>query len=465
LLICKGAYEEVLALCSNIRLGGETFGLGQDHVQDLSKRVGTFNSDGFRAVLVATKEILDIGNDETTFDGLDTDMTVEGLLTFLDPPKDDAKASISRLQELGIDVRVLTGDNIGVAMKICRDLEIVKEYDEEHTQAISGPDLSKLVDSEFHDVVKHCKVFAKLTPSQKGQVITSLREKHGEVVGMLGDGINDCVALRFADAGISVDSGANVAKDCSDIILTKKQLSIIVDSVVVGRTTQGNTSVPFPPNFSSKLIMSSIKYIKVVFSSNFGNILSVLIACSWVPFQATTGLQLLIGGLLYEISQLAIPWDRMDPEYLAVPTKWSVWDLLRFITIQGPLSSLLDVASFCLNWFFYKLRDPKNETAVKTFQTHWYLQGLLTQVLVVHLIRTAKLPIIQSRPTKLLVFSSVLVLAVGFALPYIPPIANPMHFTKPENTFLGFLVAEMMFYAVVVEITKRIQLKLFKRWL
>jgi len=178
-----------------------------------------------------------------------------------------------------------------------------------------------------------------------------------------------------------------------------------------------------------------------------------------------TGLQLLIGGLLYEISQLAIPWDRMDPEYLAVPTKWSVWDLLRFITIQGPLSSLLDVATFCLNWFFYRLRDKNNEDAVKTFQTHWYLQGLLTQVLVVHLIRTAKLPIIQSRSTKPLVFSSVVVLAVGFALPYIPPIAKAMHFTKPENTFLGFLIAEMTFYAVVVEITKRIQLNAFKRWL
>jgi len=244
LLICKGAYEEVLALCSNIRLGGETFALSQHHVQDLSKRVGKFNSGGYRAVLVATKEIPDIGNDDTNLDGFDSGMVVEGLLTFLDPPKDDAKSSIARLQELGIDVRVLTGDNIGVAMKICRDLEIIKECDEEHIQAISGPDLSKLEDSEFHGVIKRCKVFAKLTPSQKGQVITSLREKHGEVVGMLGDGINDCVALRFADAGISVESGANVAKDCSDIILTKKDLSIIVDSVVVGRITQGNTSVP-----------------------------------------------------------------------------------------------------------------------------------------------------------------------------------------------------------------------------
>jgi Mg2+-importing ATPase len=240
-LVCKGAYEEVLALCSNIRLGGDTFPLGQDRATDLSKRVTAFNSDGYRVVLVASREVREIIDKETNFDGYDEGMTVEGLLTFLDPPKDDAKASIARLQGLGVDVRVLTGDNIGVAMKVCRDLEIVKDFDEEHTQAISGPELAQLEADEFHAIVKHCKIFAKLTPSQKGQVISSLREKHGEVVGMLGDGINDCVALRFADAGISVDAGANVAKDCADVILTRKELSIIVDSVVVGRTTQGNT--------------------------------------------------------------------------------------------------------------------------------------------------------------------------------------------------------------------------------
>lgn len=247
LLVCKGAYEEVLDLCSKIRLAGEIFDLGQDHVLELNKRVAALNSQGYRVVLVATKELLDMANDETNFDGLDNGMTIEGLLTFLDPPKADAKSSIARLQGLGIDVRVLTGDNLGVAMKICRDLEIGKEIDEENKQAISGAELAKLNDSEFHEVVKHCKVFAKLTPCQKGRVITSLKEKHSEVVGMLGDGINDGVALRYADVGISVDTGTNVAKNCADVILTEKALSIIVDCVLVGRNTQGNTYVcPLP---------------------------------------------------------------------------------------------------------------------------------------------------------------------------------------------------------------------------
>lgn len=179
--------------------------------------------------------------DDDNLEGLGCNMIVEGFLTFLDPPKDDAKASIAPLQELGVDVRVLTGDNIAVAMKVCRSLDLVKDANEENIQAITGPDLAKLEDTDqFHHVVKHCKIFAKLTPSQKGQVVMSLKGQ-GEVVDMLGDGISDCVALRFADAGISVDTGANVAKDCADVILTEKELSIIVNCVVTGRLTHGNT--------------------------------------------------------------------------------------------------------------------------------------------------------------------------------------------------------------------------------
>lgn len=242
MLICKGAFEEVFSLCTRIRVGTEAVRLSDEHRQHLSKRAGAFNADGDRVILVATREVLDHElEDDDSLEGLDFNMTVEGFLTFLDPPKNDAKASIARLQELGVDVRVLTGDNLAVAMKVCRSLDLVNDADEENIQAITGPDLAKLEDTdEFNRVVKHCKVFAKLTPSQKGQVVMSLKGQ-GEVVGMLGDGVNDCVALRFADAGISVDTGANVAKDCADVILTEKELSIIVDCVVTGRLTHGNT--------------------------------------------------------------------------------------------------------------------------------------------------------------------------------------------------------------------------------
>lgn len=241
LLICKGAFEEVSSLCTHIRLENETVALDSALLHEFTQRVAAYNNDGYRVIVVATRDIQDDDMAQEDFHGLDENMTVEGLLSFLDPPKDDAKASIERLQELGVDVRILTGDNLGVALKVCRTLGIVQEVDEGGMQTITGPDLAKMeATDEFDAVVKHCKVFAKLTPNQKGRVVMSLKNA-GEVVGMLGDGINDCVALRFADAGISVDSGMNVAKDCADVILTLKELSIIVDCVVTGRITHGNT--------------------------------------------------------------------------------------------------------------------------------------------------------------------------------------------------------------------------------
>jgi Mg2+-importing ATPase len=241
LLICKGAAEEMYSLCDRVRLGKEAVAFDNQARDELCKRAGAFNSEGYRAVLVASRVIEDNEMEgHPTFQGLDSDMVLEGILTFLDPPKDDAKVSLAQLQELGVDVRILTGDNLDVAMKVCRTLETVKEVDEENVLAINGQDLAKLEGEEFDHLVKHCKVFAKLTPQQKGQVIMSLK-KQGEIVGMLGDGINDCVALRDADAGISVDTGANASKDCADVVLTQKQLSIIVDCVRIGRITQGNT--------------------------------------------------------------------------------------------------------------------------------------------------------------------------------------------------------------------------------
>ncbi len=241
LLICKGAFEEVFSLCTHIRIGNDVLGLNEALGKELTTRAAKFNDGGYRVILVATREIqsYELG-EEQQLEGLDTRMTIEGLLTFLDPPKDDARASIQRLQELGVDVRVLTGDNLGVALKVCRTLNLVREVEEGEVQAMTGPQLANIDDPvAFDRVVKHCKVFAKLTPTQKGQVVMSLKGQ-GEVVGMLGDGINDCVALRFADAGISVDSGMNVAKDCADIILTQKELSIVVDCVITGRITHGN---------------------------------------------------------------------------------------------------------------------------------------------------------------------------------------------------------------------------------
>jgi Mg2+-importing ATPase len=449
-LICKGAFDEVSSLCTHIRFGKDAVKLDPQSRQELSKRAAAFNDDGYRVILVATREVLAYELEEgDNLTDLDTNMVVEGLLTFLDPPKDDAKASIARLQELGVDVKVLTGDNLGVAMKVCRSLELVNEVDEEHVQAINGPDLAKLEGTdEFHTVVKHCKIFAKLNPSQKGQVIMSLKSQN-EVVGMLGDGINDCVALRFADAGISVDTGANVAKDCADIILTEKKLSIIVDCVVTGRITHGNT----------------IKYIKMVSSSNFGNVFSILAASAWLPFDPMSSLQILIQNLLYDISQIAIPWDRMDADYLATPKRWDVKDLLRFVIILGPTSSTIDMCTFLLNWFYYDIRTVDNTIGVKVFHTHWFLEGLLTQTLIVHLLRTAKIPVIQSRAAKVLVASTMSIMAVGLAIPYIPSVRDALGMMTPKSSFMGFLAVELVVYCLEVHVVKLVYVRVWGRWL
>jgi Mg2+-importing ATPase len=240
LLVCKGAFEEVSSLCTHIRFGTKAVTLAAKHRQSLIQRARDFNADGYRVVLVATRQVQDDELDDEQRGDLDTDLTVEGLLTFLDPLKPDSKASIHRLQELGVDVRVLTGDNLAAALKLCHALDIARTASESGVQAITGPDLARLEGEDFDRAVKTCKVFAKLTPSQKGEVILSLKAQ-GEVVGMLGDGINDCVALRSADTGISVHSGVNVTKDYADIVLTQKELSIVVDCVVTGRITHGNT--------------------------------------------------------------------------------------------------------------------------------------------------------------------------------------------------------------------------------
>ena len=449
LLICKGAFEEVMALCPTIRDGAASASASTENRQGLLKQVTELNNDGYRVILVATKEIdeRDISDEDSLMDA-DRDMTVEGLLTFLDPPKEDAAPSIHRLQTLGVEVKVLTGDNLGVAMKVCRSLDLIQEADEGAIQAINGPDLASLKGEEYDEVVKTCRVFAKLTPNQKGEVVLRLKAI-GKCVGFLGDGINDSVALRFADVGISVDTGANVAKECADVILTEKALGIIVDCVTTGRITHGNT----------------IKYIKMVASSNFGNVFSILIASAWLPFEPMTALQILIQNLLYDISQIAIPWDRMDEEYLLEPHQWNTKDLLRFIVVFGPTSSTIDMCTFCLNWFYYGIRTADDHSALARFHTHWFLEGLLTQTIIVHLLRTAKIPVFQSRAAKVLVATTVTIMLIGFLFPYIPPFAHALQLIRPTNSFIGFLAAELVLYCVEVQLVKMLYIKFTGVWL
>ncbi|CAL3962385.1 unnamed protein product [Diplocarpon coronariae] len=451
LLVCKGAFEEVLALCSRIRCGPEAENMNEQQLLCLSKRVAYYNAQAYRVVLVATRKIsvADMSSNAGCFTGLDNEMTIEGFLTFLDPLKDDAKASVTQLQELGVDVRILTGDNLGVAISVSRSLDLGQQLEEDQPICISGPDLAKVQDpEEFNKLVKHCKIFAKLTPAQKGQVIESLQEQ-GEVVGMVGDGINDAIALNTADVGISVDTGANIAKQSADIVLGEKELSKIIDAVTIGRITHGNI----------------MKYIKLILAANFGNVISVLIASTWFPFDPISPSQMVLQNLLYDFGQIAIPFDNIDPEYLAKPHQLSIWDLLRFILCIGPVTSTIDIGTFLLNTYYYGLGSPGNNSGIREFQCNWFIQGLISQTLVVYITRTAKIPFLQGHPSTAVVLSTLLVSGIGFAIPYIPPFARALNLVQPEGSFVGILVALLVLYAAAMQIAKMVYMRTWNRWL
>lgn len=452
MLICKGAFDEVLGLCARVRRGPKEAALDGTMKRALVVQAERLAGSGFRVLLVATKTVPEFRADDHSDEllgTLESSMTLEGMLTFLDPVKDDAADSVARLRQAGVETKVLTGDNLAVALHVCQAIRLGDGGDvSDDVEAVTGPELARLEGDAFDDAVRRCRVLAKLTPSQKGQVIRRLR-RLGHCVGMLGDGVNDCVALRAADVGISVDSGSRAAKDAADVILTEKGLDVVGDAVRVGRVTQGN----------------SIKYVKMVASSNFGNVFSILVASAWLPFTPMSGLQLLVQNLLYDVSQIAIPWDRMDEEYLEAPRRWATRDLLRFIVVLGPTSSVIDMATFCAGWFLYGVRTADDEAAVSLFRTHWFLQGLLTQTLIVHLLRTAKVPVVQSRAAPGLVASTCAVMAVGFTIPWVPPLRDVLGMAQPASSFVGILAALLAAYCVEVQLVKMVYVRVFGVWL
>jgi Mg2+-importing ATPase len=452
-LICKGAFEEISALCTHYRAqnGTPVHLRTMRHLLTLT-RADKLNDEGYRVLGVATRlvpEELDPKSLDTK--NLESGMILEGIITFADPPKESSFESIDYLQRMGVQVKILTGDNVRVATRVCRSLNLSTDPSDPECggiEAITGPRLAQLSTIDFREAVRSSTIFAKLTPAQKGEVIICLKEL-GHVVGMLGDGINDCVALRAADVGISVDTAVPLAKDCADVILTEKDLSIIVSGVKIGRLTQGN----------------SVKYIKMVASSNFGNVVSIFIASLWLPFQPMTSLQLLLQNLLYDISQIALPWDTMDNEYLEVPQQWDTKDLVRFILVFGPTSSVIDVLTFVLGRFYYGVQDATDIVGVQLFHTHWFLQGLLTQTLIVHLLRTSRIPFLQSRASIALIISTITIMGIGISIPYIEPVATMLQMVRPANSFLGFLFAELVLYCLMVQGAKMTYIRAFRRWL
>ena len=387
-LICKGAVEEIFSICTRAEIAGEIETLVPEDLLRIQDVTLALNEDGFRVIAVAYKESIEPKRAYNVAD--ESGMTLLGYIAFLDPPKETAAQAIARLHEHGVAVKVLTGDNDTVTRKICSEVGL------EVSHIILGRDLEAMSDEELADKAETTSVFAKLSPDQKARVIRALHRK-GHVVGFLGDGINDGPALKAADVGISVDTAVDIAKESADIILLEKNLLVLEQGVLEGRKVFGNI----------------VKYIKMGASSNFGNMFSVLGASLFLPFVPLAPIQVLVNNLLYDFSQIAISTDNVDPEYMLQPRRWDLRNIGWYMLVIGPLSSVFDYVTFGVLIYYYGAWHDE-----KLFQTGWFIESIVSQTLIVHVIRTGKVPFLQSWPSWPLLFTTMAVCAVGMWLPF-----------------------------------------------
>ncbi|MFI5310682.1 MAG: magnesium-translocating P-type ATPase [Gemmatimonadales bacterium] len=435
-LICKGAVEEVLAVCRFANDEGRVCELEAERRADAMDLVAELNEDGFRTVAVAYRDFDPSHGPYAVAD--ESHMTLAGFIGFLDPPKESAAPALNALAQQGVKVKILTGDNDLVSRKVCHDVGLVVDH------IVLGSELAGLDDAAVGEIADQHIVFAKLTPDDKVRIVRALRAR-GHTVGFMGDGINDAGALREADVGISVDSAVDIAKESADIILLEKSLMVLEEGVVEGRKTFGNT----------------IKYIKMTASSNFGNVFSVLIASAFLPFLPMLPIQLLTINLLYDFSQASIPWDNMDPEYVAVPRKWRADDIGRFMLFIGPTSSVFDIATFALMWYVFAAHDVAHQAL---FQSGWFIESLLTQTLIVHMIRTAKTPFIQSRAAPPVLVLTAVIIACGLALPF-SPLGPKVGLVALPASYFAWLLAILLAYAALVQVVKGWYIRRFDTWL
>ena len=425
LLICKGAVEEVFAVSSHGRAGGESFALDDSHLAALRRSVDELNGDGFRVIAVAVKELP--ASQCACGLGDESDLLLVGYVAFLDPPKESAARAIAALARHGVAVKVLTGDNEAITRKICRDVGLPAE------RILSGAALEGLADAQVAALAEPTQVFVRLSPTQKAAVVAAL-QKGGHVVGFLGDGINDGAALKAADVGISVDSAVDIAKESADLILLEKSLLVLDAGVMEGRKVFGNV----------------IKYIRMGASSNFGNMFSVIGASAWLPFLPMAPVQVLTNNLLYDFSQTAIPTDEVDEEYLARPRRWEIGNIGRFMLAIGPISSLFDYATYGTMYCLFGARTPAQAAL---FQTGWFVESIISQTLIIHVIRTSRLAFIESRASMPLMLTSLGVCAVGAMLPY-SPFAAALGFVPLPPLFWPILALMVLAYLALTHFMK-----------
>ncbi len=435
-LITKGAVEEMLAICSFVEVEGQVKAIGADERRLAMATYEKYNADGLRMLAVAQKN--EVPDEEHFSVSDESNMVLIGFVGFLDPPKESAQSAIETLREHGVRTVVLTGDSEGVALKVCEKVGIDVQTN------ILGTDIEQMSDSELKKVAKHCNLFSKLSPMQKQRVIKALQDD-GHTVGYMGDGINDTPALRQSDVGISVDSAVDIAKETADIILLAKDLMVLEEGVLLGRRTFGNI----------------MKYIKMAASGNFGNMIAVVIASIFLPFLPMLPVHILTQNLLNDFAQMGLAFDNMDADFVLKPQKWDVKLLKSFMWIMGPLSSIFDILCYIILWFVFSYNSMANSTY---FQTGWFLFGTLSQIFIIHMIRTGKIPFIQSKPAPVLLFSTLLVGLVALIIGFTP-LAIVLDLKQMPLHFLLWLGILLVLYSLSVQGVKKIYQKQIGPWI
>jgi len=436
-LITKGAVEEMLEVCSQVKLEGKIRPLTSEHRKIAMKTYEKYNHQGLRVIALAEKPLRSFRAGKFGVKD-ENDLTLTGFVCFLDPPKESARAAVSDLKASGIKVVVMTGDSLGVASYVCDHVGISPDC------ALSGQEVSAMEDDALKSAAKNCQLFYKLSPAEKERLVRVLQES-GHTVGYMGDGINDAPPLHQADVGISVDTAVDIAKETSEIILLKKDLEVLGEGVIEGRRTFGNVS----------------KYIKLAVSGNFGNMMSVLFASIMFPFLPMLPIQILTQNLLADFSVLGLPFDNVDKEYLKKPRKWSPRSITTFMVFAGITSTIFDILCFGVLWFIFGFHTPET---IPLFWAGWFIFGVLSQVLIIHVARTGKIPFLQSRPSTPLVASTLSVAAIALFLAFTP-FSDAINMGTLPPIFLLPLILLLAGYFLAVQFVKILYKRLFNEWI
>jgi Mg2+-importing ATPase len=432
-LLTKGAPEEIFLRCTKFELDSEILPMDPILIQDLRDEYERLSADGFRVLAVAYKDL----EQRSAYSKDDEqELVLKGYVAFLDPPKESAGPAIAVLQKHGVTVKILTGDNDLVTKKVCHDVGLSTD------RILLGTNIETMTEEQLTEAIETTHIFARLSPAHKQRIVYALRAK-GHVVGFMGDGINDAPALRAADVGISVDSAVDIAKESADVILLEKSLMVLEEGVLEGR----------------KVFANIVKYVRMGASSNFGNMFSVLGASAFLPFVPMLPIQILTNNLLYDFSQVPIPTDNVDPEQIIRPRPWSMSEISRFIIFIGPISSIFDYTTYFVMLYVFGCWDPSRASL---FQTGWFVESLMTQTLIIHVIRTNKIPFLQSLPSVPLILTSGIIMAVGMWLPH-SGLASSLGFMELPVLYWPILLLTLLCYVVLTQTIKMMLLR--RNWI